>query len=321
VGGRIQMQRNSDAIVYTVIGPAAELEYLAGVLRSALVAPNVSPGDMVVAMRGLDEARLAEWETAGRHVRASLRARLFPADLPAPGTAPAAERFEIPVLRGLWGELYQPERVSLVAVGDVDLEDVRAVFDDLPARPRERLRRTFADTVSVTRLAPAEATRGWLGLGYVANDVDPAALTLTVRLLGDVLRERLPTAEVQTEHWWTHHGQALAVVLAVPEAQLAAARRALGAALATLRQDLNEQRVRDAATAARREMLLFSRTPERMADLVGGFADRQGDANAAERFFEDLLMVRLADVEQVLESLAEATPARVDIPPQVLQRS
>jgi predicted Zn-dependent peptidase len=321
VGGHVQMQRNVDAIVYTVTGPAAELEYLGGVLKSALVAPAVSPGEMVAVTRELREERLAEWETAERHVRAQLRSRLFPADLPAAGTDAAAERIDIPLLRSLWGELYQPERISVVAVGDVDLDDVRQVFADLPGPPGDRLRRTFTDTVPATGLAPAEATRGWLGLGYSAAGIDPVGLTVTARLLGDALREQLPTARVQAEHWWTHQGQALAVSIAVPEAQLAAARRDLGAALATVQRNLSETAVRDAATAVRREMLFYSRTPERMAELVGSFADRDGDPNASQRFFSDLGRVGVRDIERVLDQLAARTPVRVDIPPQQLQTS
>jgi predicted Zn-dependent peptidase len=320
-GGRVQIQRNSDAIVYTVIGPAAELEYLAGVLRSVLSPSSPSEGEMVVALRRLEEAQLAEWETAGNHVRAQLRARLFPADLPAPGTAAAAARFEVPLLRALWAEMYQPSRVSVMAVGDVGLEQVQRVFGDLPAPPRERLRQTIADTVPVTRLAPAESTRGWLGLGYSALEMDPAAVTVAARLMGEALRERLPTAEVVSEHWWTHHGQALALVVASPEAQLAAARRTIGTSLSLLQQELTEQRTRDAAIAVRREMLLFARTPDRMAHLVGSFADRSGDPDALQRFFDDLDRVRVADVRRVVEALAERTPARVDIPPQALRRS
>jgi predicted Zn-dependent peptidase len=320
VGGRVQIHRNSDAVVYTVIGPAAELEFLAAALRSVLVPPSVSEGEMVVALRAMESARLAEWETAANHVRAQIRARLFPADLPAPGTAAAAARLEIPVLRALWGELYRPERVAIVAVGDVGLEAVRAAFGDLPAPPRERLRGTFADTVPIARLAPAESTRGWLGLGYSAAGMEPAALTVAAHLLAAGLRERLPTAEVAAEHWWTHHGQAVVLVVASPEAQLAAARRTIGTAVTSLQQRLTEQAVVDAATAARREMLLFARTPERMAELVGGFADRTGDPNALQRFFDDLGRVTLADVERIVEQLAERTPERVDVPPQALRR-
>jgi predicted Zn-dependent peptidase len=320
VGGRAQMQRNSDAIVYTVIGPAMEIDFLATTLRSALQVPSVSSGEMAVALHRLEEARLAEWETAARHVRSSLRQQLFPADLPAPGTPAAAERFDLSVLRPLWGTLYRPDRVTVVAVGDIGIAEVRRAFADLPAPPRERLRDAYSDTLPLQALAPAEATRGWLGLAYEASPLDPAALTVAARLLSESLRRRLPTSEVRAEHWWTHHGQALAVVVASPEAQLPAARRALGTALTTLQQEVTELQVYDAATALRREMLHISRTPERMADVVGSFADRTGDPNASQRFYTDLRGVTRDDIERVLGALTGFTPARVDIPPQPLDR-
>jgi predicted Zn-dependent peptidase len=321
VGGRVQIQRNSDAVVYTVVGPAAELEYLAAVLRSVLSPPSPSEGEMVVALRAMEEARLAEWETAANHVRARLRAGLFPADLPAPGTPAAAARLDASVLSQLWGEMYSPDRVSVVAVGDVGLGAVREAFADLPAPPRERLRRTFADTVPRPGLAPAESTRGWLGLGYDAGGLDPAAVTVAAHLLSDQLRARLTTSEVAAEHWWTHHGQAIALVVAAPGEQLADARRAIGTVATSLAGALDDRMVRDAATLIRREMLLHARTPDRMAELVGSFADRNGEPDALQRFFDALDRVGLTDVERVLDRLVARTPARVDVPPQALQRS
>jgi predicted Zn-dependent peptidase len=321
VGGRVQMQRNSDAVVYTVVGPAAELDYLATVLRSALTPPAPSEGEMVVAHRAMEEARLSEWETAANHVRARLRASLFPSDLPAAGTPSSAARLEASAIRSVWAEMYDPDRVSVVAVGDVRMERVREAFAELPARPRDRLSRTFADTVARPGLAPAEATRGWLGHGYDAGGLDAAAVNVAAHLLGDHLRARLPTSEVAAEHWWTHHGQAVALVVAAPETGLAAARRAIGTAVTTVAEGLDDVTVRDAATRIRRELLFHSRTPDRMAELVGGFVDRTGDPDALQRFFDALDRVGPRDVERVLERLATRTPARVDVPPQVLPSS
>jgi predicted Zn-dependent peptidase len=320
VGGQVQIQRSSDAIVYTVIGPAAELEYLSEILHGALRAPTPSPGEMVVALRELQEERLAEWETAAAHVRASLRARLFPEELSPAGTESSAERFELSLIPALWGEIYQPERVSVVAVGDVELARVSSVFGDLPARPRQRLRRIYADTVPSPRLAAAESTRGWLGLGYSGAELDPVATTVAARMLRDVVRELIPTADVEVEHWWTHRGQAVVAALAVPEASLPAARRALGTSVAALQQDLTEESVRAAAVAIRREMLYLSRTPDQMAEVVGRFADRDGDPDSSQHFFDRLGSVDLEDVRNVVDQLATRTPARVDIPPQPLQR-
>jgi predicted Zn-dependent peptidase len=123
------------------------------------------------------------------------------------------------------------------------------------------------------------------------------------------------------EHWWTHHGQAVALVVGAPETDLAAARSAIGTAVATVADGLDDVTVRDAATRIRRELLFHSRTPDRMAELVGGFVDRTGDPDALQRFFDALDRVGPRDVERVLERLATRTPARVDVPPQVLPSS
>src|SRR5687768_9554929 len=49
VGGRVQAVRTSDAVVYTVVGPAAELDYLAETLRAVLRAPTAGTAEMLSA--------------------------------------------------------------------------------------------------------------------------------------------------------------------------------------------------------------------------------------------------------------------------------
>jgi predicted Zn-dependent peptidase len=70
----------------------------------------------------------------------------------------------------------------------------------------------------------------------------------------------------------------------------------------------------------RREMLFFSRTPERMAEVLGAFADRAGSPDAAERFYDDLEGVTAADVLEVLGGLLDRDSASAEVPPQPLRR-
>lgn len=316
VGGEIQVTRGADAVVFTLVGPAGELDYLAGILRSALRPPPFTESQVLAAQRELRDERNAEWETAAGHVRALLRARLFPEELSPAGTPAAAERFTPEVVRTLWAQMYRPERVAVVAVGDVQVPQVRDAFSRLPGPPEAGYAEALADTVPASPPESPEATRGWIGLGYSAADVDPAALTVAARLLRDHLRDRLPAASVEVEQWWTRQGQALAVVVAAPPSGQAAARRAVGASLASLGDALDAARTRDAAAGVRRDMLFYARRPERMADVVGQFIDRAGDAGAAQRFYADVERVDEDAVRAVLAQLADRTPAAVDIPPQ-----
>ncbi|HEX8272297.1 MAG TPA: hypothetical protein VF615_06565 [Longimicrobiaceae bacterium] len=318
VGGEVQITRGADAVVYTVVGPASELDYLAGVLRSTLREPRFGDAQLVAAQRELRDERNAEWETAAGHVRAMLRGRLFPEELSPAGTPASAERFTAETVQALWAGMYRPERVAVVAVGDVQVARVRDAFARLPAAPEGAPDGAAADTVPAAPPVSPEATRGWIGLGWSAADADPAAVTVTARLLRDHLRERLPSAAVETEHWWTRQGQALALVVAAQPAGLAAARRATGASLASLGESLDAARVREAAARVRRDMLFYARRPERMADVVGQFIDRAGQADAAQRFYADVERVDEDAVRAVLARLAEQTPAAVDVPPQKL---
>jgi predicted Zn-dependent peptidase len=90
----------------------------------------------------------------------------------------------------------------------------------------------------------------------------------------------------------------------------------VGGSLASLGESLDAARVREAAAGVRRDMLFFARRPERMADVVGQFIDRAGQADAAQRFYADVERVDEDAVRAVLAQLADRTPAAVDIPPQ-----
>ncbi len=317
VGGRVQAVRGSDAIVYTVVGPASELDYLAGLLRSALRAPQPRTADMLAALSALSGERAAERETAPAYVRAALRARLFPGDLPAAGTDGAAARLETARLDEVWGEIYRPERVSIVAVGDVELDAVRRAFRTLPPRPSGAPAFLPEDTVPSLEADTPQATRGWIGSAWAAGESDPAALSVTARLLRNYLRRRMTRSQVDVEHWWTHHGQALTLVVATPDTLVPAARRTVDGALTTLANNLGgEAAVRDAAASVRRELLFFSRTPERMAELLGEFADRGAGGDAAQRYYAALENVTEDDVRRVLDALRAQDPATVYVPPQ-----
>ena len=166
VGAHVRIDRTADAIVYTITGPAVEIRYLATILRSTLQPPQAGEGARLTAQRDLAEERLAEWETADRHLRSALRTRLFPGDLSGAGTDGSAARLARQPLDEVWARMYRPERLSVLAVGDIDLERVRREFADLPEGNVVAGGGGMADTASLVPLAPAEATRGWFGVGY-----------------------------------------------------------------------------------------------------------------------------------------------------------
>ncbi len=322
VGARVQAVRSSDALVYSLVGPASELSYLAGLLRNALRAPSPGDGERLAALGVLAEERSAARETAPAYVRSALRARLFPADLPSAGVESAAERLASAPVAGLWGEIYRPERVSLVAVGDVELEDVQRAFRDLPASSGGGLADVpLSDTVPTLEADTPQATRGWVGRAYAAPEANPAALSVAARLLQNGLRRRMTRSQVEVEHWWTHHGQALALVVATADSLLPAAGRTSAGALEWLGQNLSEEAVRAAADGILRDMVFFSRSPERMASLIGEVADRAGDPDAAQRFHSALETVTEADVRAVLAELGAQEPVTLTVPAQRIPRA
>lgn len=318
VGAHVRIDRTADAVVYTITGPAAEIRYLATILRSTLQPPQAGEGARLTAQRDLAEERLAEWETADRHLRSALRTRLFPGDISGAGTDGSAARLGRQPLDEVWARMYRPERLSVLAVGDIDLEQVRREFADLPEGVAVTGGGGMADTATLIPLAPAEATRGWFGVGYDASELPPAAVSIAARLLGDALAERLPGSEAVGEHWWTHHGQALVLMAAVPPTLVASAPDILQALPSSILAQLSDATVAAAARAIRHDMLFYSRTPDRMAEVLGHFIDRGGDAASAQAFYAELDRVSADAVRRVLRDLVAGTAIRVEIPPQKL---
>jgi len=318
VGGHVSLLRGSDAIVYQVVGPASELDYLAGILRSALRVPAPQGPELPAALSTLAEERNAERESAPQYVRAALRARLFPAEIPAAGTADAAARLATAPLDRLWSGIYRPERVQIVAVGDVQIEAVRRAFRALPGAAAADAPEALPDTVPALEADTPQATRGWIGSAWAASEAEPAAVSVTARLLRSSLRRRMTRSQVEVEHWWTHQGQALALVVATPDSLVPAARRTVEGALGTLATSVTDAGVRDAAASVRRDMLFYARAPDRMAELLGEFADRDTGPDAAQRYFAALEAVTAADVRGVLDRLRVGEPAKVYVPPQRL---
>ncbi|WP_331052890.1 hypothetical protein [Longimicrobium sp.] len=319
VGGRVQAERTSDAVVYTVVGPASELGYLAETLQATLAAPAAGTPEMLSALAALNEERGAEREVAASYIRGALRARLFPQDLSAAGTEASAARLSVARLGDVWGAMYRPDRVSIVAVGDVEIEGVRRAFRDVAA-PATRPLEAFADTVRALAADTPQATRAWIARGWSASELDPAAVTVATRLIRTQLRRRMTRSAVEVEHWWTHDGQAVALVVATPDSLVRVARSSADAALATVAGALDDRAVRDAAAGVRREMLFFARTPERMAEVLGAFADRGLGPDAAQRFFAAVEEVTADDVRAVLAALGENGVVAVDVPAQRLRR-
>lgn len=320
VGGEAQVLRTADALVYSVVGPAVELTYLARLLRSALTLPTAGEGAMLAASGALLEERNAEWETASGLVRARLRSRLFPDDLPAAGTPASASRLNHAALAEAWSAMYRPERVAVVAVGNVDRRTVRDLFASLPSAGEDLANARLRDTIDSAPPLPAQATRGWLGAGVRTSVDDAAAATVTARLLRSALGDALPAAEVHAEQWWTHRGAALVIVVGTPAAQLSAGRQALTEAPAALQRAISDDRVRAAAESVRRDLRFAARTPEGMAALIGQWVDRDGDAAGVQRFHEALGRVGVEDVHRILDQLRSDAVVRTEVPPQALRR-
>ena len=105
---------------------------------------------------------------------------------------------------------------------------------------------------------------------------------------------------------------------AVPTTLIARAPEVIRTLPATYLSEVTASRIAAAARAIRHDMLFYSRTPDRMAEVLGQFVDRGGDAASAQAYYAALGEVDEDDVRAVLRHLDTSTAIRVEIPPQKL---
>lgn len=313
-GGRIELHRTPTHLVYSVRGPALAFGDMVAVLRYAVSPPrSVFQAQKGVWLTARREA-LAVYETPDRLVRHRLEVALFPEQAVEPGDLTSAELPGPADLEWFWRRWFRPSAMSVVAVGAVAPEVVRAAFRGWP-EPTAAGRRRPRSLPTSAPPAP-ELITPRVAVGYRGGAAEPAALALAAALVDEslhTLRLRHSAAEL----WWTSDGAAL-VVLATPAT-------GDGLTFAHLRTDL-QICVSDAARATAEEvarqrrrlehaLLMRARTPAGLASLLGEFLDRTGDPHSAGRFLTALGEIDDEEVRDTLRTLIYQPPTVIELEP------
>ena len=161
--------RTSWGIAYTVVGPTADFDHLAYVLREAVAEPTL---DRIVFERARGRVRVEaqrERETASGRIAAELRAAAAPGALPSAGTPASLDMISTVTLRNLWGRTHRRERMSLVLVGAEPVELVLASLRDIGG-DEEAAAAATTDRPPTEPDAEPEVLRNWYGRAWVAGD-------------------------------------------------------------------------------------------------------------------------------------------------------
>jgi len=327
LGGRASVDRTATHAVFRLVGPADEFERLAAAIRRAAAGPTdaeAGSGALAAARVVAQAQAAAELDTPEPLLRTKLREALFPELGVASGRGVDLAGLTADRLARWWGATATASRAAVVVAGGVEAARVAAAFEDWPVRASRGGRvstvaRRGGEQAAAPRPPAPQVVTPWLGLGYPASRLDPAALAVAAALLNEEFG-RAGLAGASAEVWWSERRRALVLIASelptrnggagagsvrdrLERALAAAAGRADGAAVARARR------------RAVRDVLFAARSAEGLAEVLGTMLDRTGEPEAALQFVAALERVDAHDVASVLRALRGARPEVVEVAP------
>lgn len=313
VGAEVAAARTPWGLAYSVVGAAADFEYLAYLLRRAVAPPDVEgPGFQEARLHLLGEAAEAAETPAGR-VAADLRAEIAPGQRPLTGTPASVRALDGARVREVWMRTHQASAMTLVVSAPVVPEVVLAATHGMGA-PEDAAGPPLDAPVPAEQPPAPEALRSWYGEAWPAPPGDPRSLVVA-SLAADRLRSAPAGMEATVELWDLPGRSALAVIGSAYGGDAQAMRRAVSGVLAGVRARLDAAAVAAAAAAVRRGLLLESRTSAGLVALVGRAMEAEGDPLAAERQRAALLSLDVGAVRALLDDLLRQAPRTAQVRP------
>ena len=283
IGAHVEGRRTPWGIAYTVVGPTADFDHLAYVLREAVAEPSF---DRMVFERARSRVRVEaqrKRETASGRLAAELRAAVAPEALPSVGTPASIDMISMVTLRDLWGRTHVREDMSLVLVGPEPVELVLASLRDIG--PGEE-----TPTVVPAARPPAEPDEGaevlrnWYGAAWVAGDARDPHGEVVASLIARGLREEDPAFETDVQLWYVGSIRVLSVTGAAYGATTPTMRRRVDRVLAEAAESVGRAEVAPTVASLRFDFLSGASTPWGLAGLVGRYYDATGDPYAAYQY-------------------------------------
>lgn len=312
VGARARVQRTPWGLAYQVDGSAADLEYLAYLLRQAVAEPGDDIGALQRARGALEAAQAAVEDAPERYLTETLRRALAPGT-PTTGTPASLEHLDLARLSAFWRRSHRPESMTLVAAAPVAPEVLLASMMEMGASGTEAPPPLDAPTPASPPPGQPDVLRRWLGLGWRTGPVTDPRGAVAAALLAEELASLPATLEARVRLEATAETGLLIVTGAAYPAEAATLRRALPDLVARVRRDLTPDRVDRARERVRWELLYAARTPSGLVAQLGRDLAASGDPGATARYLDELEALEVAAMADFLDGPLSAEPARAEL--------
>lgn len=313
VGARARAIRSSDALIYEVAGPAADLDFLGRVLREGLKEPDASRFSQLRrdALSDVEQGL----ETPEGALALRLRQALDPSLPPVDGTVTALERMDAARVSSVWARTHGRDALRVVVVGNLAPEVVLASLTDLglPASPGGSAS-SSAGPAGQPVPAP-ELIRHWLAdARTVEGGRDPRALVAS-RLIAETIRAEPGDYELGVELWELDRRWVLVTSgAAYPRSRQAMRSRIDGLLRETLER-VSDESVRRHAAGLRAELLDSARTPWGLASVVGHALDAGEPPDQVQTLLDELQQLGGGDLVRFLEAMEAGPSVREEMNP------
>lgn len=313
-GVRVRASRTPWGLAYTVEGAAADFEYLAYLVRQAVVAPEVNSPTFEEARLRLAEEASRGIETPRDFLTATLRRGVAKGVPPLEGTPSTVATLDAASVLDLWRRTHQSRTMTLVAsvpvVPEVVLAATRGLGapDGAPSDPLDA-------PPPPAGPSDIQTLRHWRGVSYSGGAAgDPLGPTAAL-LTADYVATVADGFEMAVELWELPDRWALTILGSAYERGTRAMERAVAEALQGARDTLTPQSVADARARVRREILLRARTPSGLVSVVGRATDASGDPLAALAYLDDLERIDADRVRAFFDELLASGPVTAEVDP------
>ena len=305
LGIEVLAHRTSLGLVYQVNGAVADFDHLAGMARELLARPQSS--GFVGARTRLRAMNRAERETPRGTLRLRLRSQMASPIPSVTGTPESLDALNPGRLAELWRASHMRRNLSVVVVADLPLEGALSALSELgeaeAAQGVDRSPRVAAGTSAAPR---PERIRVWYGAAVPAGAARDPRSALLLRIANDDLERIGREFEPHLERWELGERSWLVLTAAAFSRNAATMRARVDGYLATLRAALDPTRVRTAKAALRAELLLRTRSPGGLAEVIGRHLDATGDVDAAPNHLRRLEEIDYAAMATFLDEVVGA---------------
>ena len=315
VGAHISASRTPWGLAYAVEGAAADLEYLAYLLRAAVAEPEGDPLALGRSRQRLAEAVARESETPSGRLIGELRRAAAPGLPPLNGTAGTVAGLDAARIREVWRRSHSPEAMTLVVAAAVVPEVVLASVRGMGATGAALGPPLDAPAPSEPSLPRAHPLRTWYGEAFDAGLPSDPHAAVAVRLISDVLRESSHGFEAGVQLLALRDRWLLVVAGAAYARDERAMRASISGVMAETRSVMTPQAVRTVVERLRRDIFFEARTPAGLVDRIGQALDITGASDAASVYVAALEQVDLQSMSTFWDAMTATGPTTAEVRP------